>query len=112
MFRLSTDKYTLIGISVIAIIILVIATYIFVAYIIHDKRKFNSIDKYNTFAMDKPKTYNENKKDYNTNVKMSGVNHDSKAKLKIIKKIIEIFKRGSKWPLLFGALNLEFQDND
>lgn len=94
MFRLSIDIYTLIGIAIVTIAIFIIATYIFIAFIIHDKRKFNSIDKYNLSALVKPKTYNENKKDYNTNVKMSGVNHDMKAKLKIIKKIIEIFKRG------------------
>lgn len=96
MFRLSIDKYTLIGISVLAIILFVIATYIFVAYIIHDKRKFNSIDKYNTLAMDKPKTYNEIKKDYDTNIKKSGVDLDKKSKLKTFYKIVKSFKRDSK----------------
>lgn len=96
MFRLSIDKYTLVGIYVLAIIIFVIATYIFVAYIIHDKRKFNSIDKYNTLTMDKPKTYNEIKKDYDTNVKKSGVIHDKKPKLKTFYKIVKFFKRDSK----------------
>lgn len=96
MFRLSIDIYTLIGIAIVTIAIFIIATYIFIAFIIHDKRKFNSIDKYNLSVLDKPKTYNENKKDYYTNVKMSGVNHDRKEKLKIIKKIIKIFKIGSK----------------
>lgn len=96
MFRLSIDKYTLIGISVIAIIIFIIATYIFVAYIIHDKRKFNSIDKYNESIMDKTKAYGEVKKDYDSNMKKSGVDYDKKSRMKILKGIINFIKRGSK----------------
>lgn len=96
MFRLSIDKYTLIGISVLAIILFIIATYIFIAYIIHDKRKFNSIDKYNTLAMDNPKTYNEIKKDYDTNIKKSGIDIDKKSKFETFYKIIKFFKRDSK----------------
>lgn len=96
MFMLSINKYTLIGIFVIAIIILIIATYLFIAYIIHDKRKYNSIDKYNESIVDKQKTYNEIKKDYDVNVKKSGVTHDKKSKFKISKKIIDFSKRGLK----------------
>ena len=96
MLRISIDKYTLIGISIIAFIIFAIATYMFIAYIIHDGRKFKSINIYNESTKDKIKTYNENIKDYNVNVEKSGVNYKKKTKLKILKFIFDFFKRGSK----------------
>lgn len=96
MFVISIDQYTLIGIFIIALLILIIATYMFIAYIVHDKRKFNSIDKYNEFTMDKPKTYNDIRKDYDTNVKKSGVAIDKKSRMKTFYRIIKFFKRDSK----------------
>lgn len=96
MFRISIDKNTLIGIFIIAFIFFVIATYMFIAYIVHDGRKFKSINKYIESTNDKTKTYNENKQDYNANVEKSGVNHDKKSKLKILKFVYDFFKRGSK----------------
>lgn len=85
------------GIFIIALLIFIIATYMFIAYILHDKRKFNSIDKYNEFTMDKPKTYNDIRKDYDTNIKKSGVAIDKKkSRMKTLKVIMNLFKRGSK----------------
>lgn len=86
----------MICVAIIAFVVLVAFSFIFIAYMCHDKRKFNSIDKYNTLAMDKSKTYNEIKKDYDTNLKKSGVDLDKKSKLKTFYKIVKFFKRDSK----------------
>lgn len=58
---------------------------IFIAYIMHDKRKFDAINKYNYMEHVVPtsKTYEESLRDHHINVNKSGVECDKKLKAKI-----------------------------
>ena len=110
MFEVHIDQNTLIAIIIICIIVLISITFIFIAFMCHDKRRFKSVDRYNELLLNKSKTYDESVKEYYKNVEKSGVNTKFKPKINLILSIIKLFDRkGSKWPFLFlyNTLKLE-----
>ena len=90
MLKISIDKYTLIGMMAIVFILLIAMILIFVAYMCHDKRKYESIDKFNEQSLNSFISYSDNLKKYNKNIEKSGVNYEKKSGLKVWKTIINV----------------------
>ena len=95
MFGINIDRNTLICVAIIAFVVLIAFVFIFIAYMCHDKRRFDSINEYNKLALDKTKTYNESLEGYNQNIEESGVKTDKKMKFNKILGIAKFLKRDS-----------------
>lgn len=93
MYGINIDINTLLGIIAIGIVILFIVIMIFIATMYHMKRKYDSINDYNTLLSDKFRTYNEQLQNYNKNIEKSGVKtkHESTIILLIKKGIRDVF---------------------
>ena len=96
MFGLNININTLLAIAIIAFVVLIAFVLIFIAYMCHDKRKYDSINEYNKLKLDKTKTYNENLKEYKECIEESGVKANKKWKFNRIFFITKLFKRDSK----------------
>ena len=83
MFNINIDKYIL-------ICILTLIVLLFIAFIYYTKRKFNSINEYNKLVSDELNSYKENRKQYDKNLEESGIKTEKENG--IIYKIIKITK--------------------
>lgn len=95
MFKLIITQYTFL-IIVALLLVLLISIMIFISFIYHTKRKFDSIEKYNKLVVHKLNSYKENQDQINKNMKDIGAS--SEKTVKIIFKIIDYINkfRGSK----------------
>lgn len=95
MFEINIDKNTLLCVAIISVIFLIAMVFVFIAFMCHDKRKYDSISEYNRLTFSKTKTYNENLEEYKQSEEKSGVKTNKKFKLKTILNIAKFLKKGS-----------------
>lgn len=91
MIKLDITKYTFFGIILLSLLIFLLGIMIFVAFIYHTKRKFDSILEYNKLISTKNNSYKQNKNKYYKNLKDSGI--ISKNEMKVILKIAKIINK-------------------
>lgn len=91
MYNIFINQYTLYGIVILSIVILIAMILGFIAYMYHTKRKYDTIKKFNDQMMDKSNTYSNQIKKYNKIIKDCGIKCDSNL-LATITKIVKVFK--------------------
>lgn len=89
MIKSNITQYTflIIVITLLFILLLISMIMLFISYIYHTKRKFDSIEKYNKLVADKLKTYKENQDQISKNIEDTGASAE-----KTVKRILKIFE--------------------